>query len=239
MPKRKFSGSTMKNATAYAYRKRRRRVRSTARKALTMVKEVKKMVNKTIENKQVTAVRPTIFITSGGYNAQTVGDTIQPTMRQGVEDGEQTVGSSSRIGNSITLMRTQLKFMFDVASTSETYNKFRLIIVESTEGNQAIGLADVLQTPTQPMTSQYTTKTNSNKRYKIWYDKVFEVNRNAHGSKAISIVKRYGKTGRVVDYSGSPETPTNYNVNVLCISDSTVAPHPSMEYTLRHSYKDA
>jgi hypothetical protein len=239
MPKRKFSSSTMKNATAYAYRKRRRRVRSTARKALTMVKEVKKMVNKTIENKQVSALRPSIFVTNAGYNAITVGDTIQPTMRQGVEDGSQTVGSSSRIGNSITLMRTQLKFMFDVASTSETYNKFRLILVESTEGNNAIGAADVLESPTQPMTSLYTTKTNTNKRYKIWLDKVFEVNRNAHGSKYIEFVKHYGKTGRVVDYSGSPETPTNYNLNILCFSDSTVAPHPSMEYCLRHSYKDA
>jgi len=239
MPKRKrISPSTMAAAVRYAKRKRYSRG-NTARKALNMAKSVKKMVNKTIENKQVSALRPSIFVTSAGYNAITVGDTIQPTMRQGVEDGSQTVGSSSRIGNSITLMRTGFKFMFDVASTSETYNKFRLIIVESTEGNNAISATDVLESPTQPMTSLYTTKTNTNKRYKIWLDKVFEVNRNAHGSKYIEFVKHYGKTGRVVDYSGSPETPTNYNLNILCFSDSTVAPHPSMEYCLRHTYKDA
>jgi len=239
MPKRKYSRTGPKSYKRRRYGRKPRTDFSIAKKALNVAKTTRRMVNKTIENKQVSALRPTIFVTSAGYNAITVGDTIQPTMRQGVEDGSQTVGSSSRIGNSITLMRTGFKFMFDVASTSETYNKFRLIIVESTEGNNAIGAADVLESPTQPMTSLYTTKTNTNKRYKIWLDKVFEVNRNAHGSKPIEFVKHYGKTGRVVDYSGSPETPTNYNLNILCFSDSTVAPHPSMEYCLRHTYKDA
>jgi len=210
-----------------------------ANKALAEVKSLKKLVNKTIENKQVNALRPPIFVTSAGYDAQTVGDTIQPTMRQGVEDGSQTVGSSSRIGNSITLMRTAVQFLFDVAATSETYNKFRCIVVESTEGNQQISAVDIFENPTSPLISQLSTKTNNNKRYKILMDKKFEVNRNNNGSKWCSLIKKYGKSGRVVDYSGSPETPTNYNINILCWSDSTVAPHPTMQYTLRHTYKDA
>lgn len=239
MPKRKYSRTGPKS---YKRRRTGRRPRtdfSIAKKALNVAKTTRRMVNKTIENKQVSALRPDIFVTNAGYNAQVVGDTIQPTMRQGVEDGSQTVGSSARIGNSITIMRTQFRFCFDVAATSETYNKFRLLIVESTEGNQQIAAVDCLETPTQPMTSLYTTKTNTNKRYKIWYDKIFEVNRNAHGSKIIEFVKHYGKTGRVVDYSGTVETPTNYNINILCFSDSTVAPHPFMKYSLRHTYKDA
>ena len=48
----------------------------------------------------------------------------------------------------------------------------------------------------------------------------------------MKMVKKYGKSGRVIDYTGSPETPTNYNINILCFSDSSVAPHPTMEYTL-------
>lgn len=210
-----------------------------ANKALAEVKSLKKLVNKTIENKQVNALRPAIFVTSAGYDAQVVGDTIQPTMRQGVEDGSQTVGSSSRIGNSITLMRTAVQFLFDVAATSETYNKFRCIVVESTEGNQAISAVDIFETPTSPLISQLSTKTNNNKRYKILMDKKFEVNRNNNGAKWCSLIKKYGKSGRVVDYTGAAETPTNYNINILCWSDSTVAPHPTMQYTLRHTYKDA
>jgi len=237
MPKRRRTGA--KSYKRMYYGRRPRTDFSLAKKALSVAKTTRRLVNKTMENKQVAALRPTIFVTSAGYDAQTVGDTIQPTMRQGTEDGSQTVGSSARIGNSMTIMRTGFRFLFDVASTSETYNKFRLIIVESTEGNNAINAVDVLESPTQPLTSLYTTKTNTNKRYKIWLDKVFEVNRNAHGSKFIEFVKHYGKTGRVVDYSGTVETPTNYNLNIFCFSDSTVAPHPSMEYCLRHTYKDA
>jgi len=210
-----------------------------AKKALNIAKTNRTFMKKTMENKQVSALRPSIFITTAGYDAQTVGDTIQPTMRQGAEDGSQTVGSSSRIGNTITLMRTAIDFNFDIATTSEDYNKFRLIVVESTEGNQQITLADVLETPGNPFVSLYTTKSNTNKRYKIWFDRTFEVNRGHNGSKRFHIVKKYGKTGRTVDYSGSPETPTNYNLNILCVSDSTVAPHPFMEYALRHTYKDA
>ena len=222
-----------------AMNRRKRANRSKASKALVLAKQNKLMINKTIENKQVSALRPPIFVTSSGYDAQVVGDTIQPTMRQGTEDGDQTVGSSARIGNSITLMRTAIDFNFDVAATSEAYNKFRVVVVESTEGNQAISASDIFETPTSPFVSLYTTKTNANKRYKILFDRKFECNRGHNGAKFYHFVKKYGKTGRVIDYSGSPETPTNYNINILCFSDSTVAPHPTMSYALRHSYKDA
>jgi len=210
-----------------------------AKKALSVAKTNRSFMRKTLENKQVSALRPSIFVTNAGYDAQNVGDTIQPTMRQGTEDGSQTVGSSARVGNTVTLMRTAIDFNFDVAATSEAYNKFRCIVVLSTEGNQQITLADVLETPNNPFVSLYTTKSNTNKRYKIIFDKIFECNRGHNGSKRFHIVKKYGKTGRTVDYSGSPETPTNYNINILAVSDSTVAPHPTMEYALRHTYKDA
>lgn len=218
---------------------KRLRAGAKANKALREVKSLKKMINKTIENKQVNAFRPPIFVTSAGYDASVIPDSIQPTMRQGPEDGDQTVGSSSRIGNSVTLLRTAMKFNFDVAATSESYNKWRVIVVESTEGNQAINPVDVLENPTSPFISQYTTKTNTNKRYKVLFDRIFETNRGHNGAKFYNFVKKYGKTGRVIDYSGSAETPSNYNINVLAWSDSTVAPHPQMSYTLRHTYKDA
>ena len=217
----------------------KKKSKSIAKKAYNLAKQNKKMINKTIENKQVNALRPPIFVTDVGYVASLIPDSIQPTMRQGVEDGDQTVGSSARIGNSITLMRTAMKFNFDVAATSESYNKWRVIVVESTEGNQPILPLDVLENPTSPFISQYTTKTNNNKRYKVLFDRIFETNRGHNGAKFYNFVKKYGKTGRVIDYSGAPETPTNYNINVLAWSDSTVAPHPTMSYTLRHTYKDA
>ena len=58
-------------------------------------------------------------------------------------------------------MRTAVQFNFDVAATSETYNKFRCVVVESIDGNQAISATDIFENPTSPMVSQYTTKTNT------------------------------------------------------------------------------
>ncbi len=239
MPKRKFSSTTMKNASTYAYRKRRRRVRSTARKALNMAQQVKKMVNKTIENKQVNFVKAATFVSTTGYDAVITGDLIQPFLSQGAQDGTTTSASAARIGNSITLMRTKLKFNFDAAATSENYNKFRVIVVESTDGAQPISLSDVLFNGALPFSSMYTTKSGTNKRYKILCDKIFECNRYGKGSKQLALSLKYGKTGRVINYNGSSSAPIDYSINVLVISDSTVAPHPSFEYTLRHTYKDA
>jgi hypothetical protein len=60
------------------------------------------------------------------------------------------------------------------------------------------------------MISQYTTKTSVNKRYKILYDRKFTVNRNHNGAKFMKLIKKYGKTGRTVDYADTVETPINY-----------------------------
>lgn len=240
MPKRKFSSSTMKNATAYAYRKRRRRVRSTARKALNMAKQVKKMVNKTIENKQINNKVLSTNLSSTGY---AVGGFFG--LLQGTSDGT-VAGSAARIGNSVTLMRTQVKFNFDVAVGSENYNKVRLIVAQSQDGTQTLGLSDILQYSSYTadgdlvFNSPYTTKTSTNKRYTILMDKVFELNLNHKASRQITFVKRYGKTGKVVNWDGnSGSSPVDFKTTILAISDSTVATHPTFEYSLRHTYKDA
>lgn len=240
MPKRKFSSTTMKNATAYAYRKRRRRVRSTARKALNMAKQVKKMVNKTIENKQINNKVLSTNLSSTGY---AVGGFFG--LLQGTSDGT-VAGSAARIGNSVTLMRTQVKFNFDVAVGSENYNKVRLIVAQSQDGTQTLGLSDILQYSSYTtdgdlvFNSPYTTKTSTNKRYTILMDKVFELNLNHKASRQITFVKRYGKTGKVVNWDGnSGSSPVDFKTTILAISDSTVATHPTFEYSLRHTYKDA
>ena len=240
MPKRKITEAQLKAAQAYAYRKRRRRVRSTARKALTVAKEVKKMVNKTIENKQINNKVLSTALSTSGY---AVGGFFG--VLQGTSDGT-TSGSTARVGNSVTLLRSQFKFNFDLALNSESYNKIRLIVVQSKEGNQTLALSDVLQYSSYGVdgdlvfASPYTTKTSTNKRYEILFDRVFELNGSHMASRQISFVKKYGKTGRVVNWNGnSSSSPTDFKTTVMCISDSTVAPHPTFEYSLRHTYKDA
>lgn len=205
------------------------------------IKTLEKFVYSTIENKQVNFAQVPIFVSNAVYDANALGLLIDPFLTQGVQDGSTTAASAARVGNSITLMSTTIKFNFDVAATSETYNKFRLLVLTSKDGAQSLSLADVLDNPAaNVMSSHYTTKTSTNKRYnKPHIDRVFEVNREHNGSKQISVKIKYGKTGKVINYDGNSAAPTDYKLSILCISDSSVAPHPTMEYTLRHTYKDA
>lgn len=247
MPKRPRSSVSAHGAYMQSLKRRRTSAKATAHKAMTIAKQTRKFVNKTIENKQVSFQQLSIDVASGvgGYSSNIAAGVppvlpvINPEIKIGSEDGALTTNSSSRIGNSITLMRSGIDFTFDVAVSTEPYNKFRLIVVESTEGAEILALSDILLFPTQPMSSVYTTKSLTNKRYKILMDKKFTVSSGYTGAKFIKFRKRYGKTGRVINYDGINVAPTDYKLTVLCVSDSTVAPHPKMEYTMRHHYKDA
>lgn len=205
------------------------------------IKTLEKFVYSTIENKQVNFAQVPVFVSNAAYDANALGHLIDPFLTQGVQDGSTTAASAARVGNSITLMSTTIKFNFDVAATSETYNKFRILVLTSKDGAQSLAIGDVLENPAaNVMSSHYTTKTSTNKRYnKPHLDRVFEVNRDSNGSKQMVCKIKYGKTGKVINYDGNSAAPTDYKLSIICISDSSVAPHPTMEYTLRHTYKDA
>jgi len=205
------------------------------------VRNLKAMVNKTIENKQQTvnseinAVRdfpmarhPTLLLT------------------QGAADGDDRP-SAARIGNSVTLMRTQLNLSLKI-STGVTNCRCRLIVVESVNGNEQLDMDDVLQagggaisgTDDTTYISQYTTKTGTNKRYKLHYDKVVNLSTydRAFFIKKLNI--RYGKSGRVINYDGNSSAPTDYNLQIFAIADQTLlAAAPNLAYSMRSVYKDA
>lgn len=234
----------LNKARSYAFRKRRRRVRSTARKALKEVKQLKKFVNKTIEMKQVNYAQstPQVLTTAG----VTQSSFLQ--IATGAEDGT-VLGSTARVGNSVTLMKQQVHINL-AASATDVYNQFRVIICESLDGNQPLTLPDVLQYGVYAtyglnvFSSPYTTKTTTNRRYKIHMDKYFELSgfptKGGKGSKIINQTIRYGKTGKVLDYAGAGSlNPNNHRLTILLISDSAVSDHPSFVYSVRSSYKDA
>ena len=210
------------------------------------VKTLKKFVMKTIENKQQNfSVSDAPVLDIGYWSAPTLA------MRQGPEDGdERNQQPQSRIGNSVTLMRTQLKLSLKKASSGASEVRVRLMVVESVDGNQALSFEDILQvgqnlgtlvgTNSNAYTSNYTTKTDTNKRYKIHMDKIVTLNfyRNNFYFKNLNL--GYGKTGKVIEYDGNSTSPVNHNLQILAISDqSTVGTGPQISFSLRHTYKDA
>lgn len=237
------AGMIVKIPPAKAKRSKRKQ-KSVASKALALAKENKKMINKTIENKQINYDNVDLAVSSAG-----VVDNSFLKVTQGAGDGD-AQSSTARIGNSVTLMRQQYCFSLDGLNPDtllhDRWNHFRIIIAEPLDGNQALTLADVLQYPvyadsgTLVFSSPYTTKTSTNRRYKIHYDRSFELNATAKGAtRTIRKLVKWGKTGKVVNFDGNSASPTDHNMSILFISDSGTLPHPNVSYSVRSTYKDA
>jgi hypothetical protein len=207
------------------------------------VKDLKKMVNKTIENKQQT------YNSGTSIPVMDIGMFQRPTLNltQGTADGDARP-SAARVGNSVTLLRTQLKMQLRMSTSGLINTRVRLLVVESVNGNEALDLDDILQagggtlvgTDDNAYTSCYTTKTATNKRYKLHYDKV--INLSHYGKQFFfkTLNLRYGRTGKVINYDGNNQTPTDYNLQILAIGDqSSVGVAPHFSYSIRSTYKDA
>lgn len=207
------------------------------------LKALESMVFKTMENKQVNYQATSQSINSNGYE-----DRRYLKLACGPKDGT-LLSSEARIGDSITLLSQQFCMNF-IGSSTDTYNQVRCILVESVDGSQDITMSDVLQYPEYSVygdlvfCSPYTTKTATNKRYKIHMDKYFTL--SAFGTKGgvpptknIKHKIRW-KNGKVVSYDGpSAVNPNDHCMNLLVISDSVSATHVQMSYATRSTYKDA
>lgn len=215
--------------------------RSKDKKQDQRIKALESMVMKTIENKQVNYHNIDLAISSTG-----VVDNAFLQVKVGPDDGA-AQGDTARIGNSLTLLRQQYRMNFEgLASISEGWNQIRVLICEPLDGNQPLLLSDVLQytnyTTYQDLifAGPYTTKTNTNRRYKIHMDKTFTLNQYKDIVKNVRFDVRW-KNGKLVEFAGpgSEQIPTNHNMSIMFISDSTAASHPKVSYSVRSTYKDA
>lgn len=219
--------------------------KSVDKKQSQQIKELQKMVFKTIENKQLNERVTNSVIPSTGFVASGFFQT-----GIGAQDGDQSGSTSAaRIGNSVTLMNQRMNYTLE-ASLIDGYNRVRVIIAESLDGNQTLNLGDILQYPDYSVynnlvfVSPYTTKTDTNRRYKVHSDRYFELNADAKGATAMHKenikYRENGSAGKVLEFDGNLSTvPNNHNLMIFAISDSTVDPHPRVSVAIRSTYKDA
>lgn len=219
--------------------------RSKDKKQDTRIKELESFVYKTIENKQVNYSNTNLNISSSS-----VVDNAFLLVKVGPDDGS-AAGDTARIGNSITLMRQQYRMSFNGLNPdtvlNDRWNQIRCIIAEPLDGNQSLVLSDLLQYSNYSLhgagvfASPYTTKTATNRRYKIHMDRTFELNATAKGATRIIKHDVKWKGGKVVEFAGpgTEQVPTNHNMSLLFISDSGSALHPQVSYSVRSTYKDA
>lgn len=216
--------------------------KSKDKKQDTRIKSLEKFVYKTIENKQQN-YRQDLSVSSSGTATYPF-----LSLRQGVEDGE-AYPSDARIGNSITLMSQRLDM--NLIGETATFNQIRIILAESVDGNSSLALSDILEYSAYALhgdmvfVSPYTTKTSTNKRYKIHMDRLVELHGTGDAGKStaqIHKIVRYregGSPGKVVNFDDNATEPTNHKLQLFLISDSAAAGHPSCKYNMRSTYKDA
>ena len=209
------------------------------------LKDLENMVYKTLENKQVNYENTNLAISSASVN-----DNGFLQVKVGPDDGANR-GDTARIGNSITLYRQQYRMNFIGLNPdtvlNDRWNQIRCIIAEPLDGNQALLLSDILQYSSYALyggmvfASPYTTKTNTNRRYKIHMDKSFELNATAKGATKVIKHDVNWKKGKLVEFAGPgvEQVPTNHNMTIIFISDSGSPLHPSVSYSVRSTYKDA
>lgn len=227
------------------YKGKKKTKKSADAKQNQRLKKLENMLYKTIENKQVEYKNTGLNISSNGVRD---GQFLQ--LIQGTADGSVAGVSTAtaRIGNSITLMRQQ--FNIDITQNGnvapiDDWNRMRILIVEALDGNQPILIGDVLQYSNYStdgdlvFASPYTTKTDTNRRYKVCMDKTYELNYRAKGaSRVVKYVKSW-KNGKVVEFDDNNALPTNHQMSLLFISDSQALPHPQTSYSVRSTFKDA
>ncbi|AXH77786.1 MAG: hypothetical protein [Cressdnaviricota sp.] len=218
--------------------KRRTKVRKD-KKQDSRIKNLEEFVYKTIENKQIQYQNQTT-VSSSGFTASSY---LLPILATGADDGNVN-NDTARIGNTISLMRTCLTGNVKVAS-ADGFNRIRLMLVASKDGAQEITASDVLSYHDYTIhgdlvfSSQYTTKSATNKNYNVLMDKVIDLNVYGPAYKSFKFVKRW-KSGKELMYDGvGASAPTNYKLSLIGVSDSGSVLHPELNYMIRNTYKDA
>lgn len=212
--------------------------KSVDKKQTKRIKALEKFVYKTFENKQIN-YRQDLSVSSSGTATYPF-----ISLSQGTSDGGTTT-APARIGNSITLMSQRLDM--NLIGESNTYNQVRVILAESVDGNSTLALSDILEYSNYLLygdlvfVSPYTTKTSTNKRYKIHMDRLVELHGTGDAGKAtaqIHKVIKY-KGGKVVKFDDNATESVNHKLQLFCISDSSSVGHPSAKYNMRSTFKDA
>jgi hypothetical protein len=152
-------------------------------------------------------------------------------------------GNDQRNGDSVSLRYGTLHITLK-KSTSDGSNMFRVLLVQTPSATPAT-LSDILEYGDYTtdgdlvFSSPYKVKsTNSEQTYKRFFDKVYEI--PADKDKIVDKIKiKLPKKGKKLEFVGNGSVaPNNYNLSLLVISDSSVAPHPNVAYIMRWKYID-
>lgn len=148
---------------------------------------------------------------------------------------------NERAGDKVSLRHATMHLTLTRGDSS---NMVRVLVVK-TPSSSHLTISDVLEYPdvatygdTVFCSPLQVKAENSEKTYKVLYDKVYQI-RNDQASIVDKIKFKIPKKGIECNFVGdSSVQPNNYTISLLMISDSTATPHPMASYVMRWKYID-
>lgn len=221
----------MTKAWVQAKKKRRRRMPKNKNKRQDLrIRNLEKKLYPAIEYKTKDYQESGIAVSSGGISRNPI-----LKIAQGSE-------SDQRIGLEVTLQRIAGSLSI---SRGDNTNMMRVLVV-ATPSTTNLGLTDVLEYgiwsvyDDMVFSSPYKLKSSStSKSYKVMFDKTYNV-RNTQ----TTIVDKFNCDLKGVekqlrfDNAILASAPTNFNISVLALSDSSAAGHPTLSFNIRTKYYD-
>ena len=202
---------------------------STNQKQNRRIKKLENLVLDSIEWKSKDEV-------ASGQNVSNAGYANYPMVA--IAQGDT---NSTRDGDSVSLRYATLNLALTRGDTS---NIVRVMMVATPSATHA-GLTDVLQYPNWSTHAEGTLcsplkvkATNMEQSYSILMDKTYQLRGDI--STIVDKVKiKFPKKGKKLEFGADgSNTPVNYLVSLLAISDSTASAHPTISYQFRYKYID-
>lgn len=193
------------------------------------IKKLEQMIYPSLEYKSKDIVAVDVGISSSGYENY-------PMMQ--IEQGD---GADQRVGDSVALVQHGVTMTLRAADST---NVIRILWIV-TPSTTALNINDVLEY------GNYSTDTNnvfsspykrkavtSENTYRVLFDKVYKF-----GSDDAVICDKYAlkpyKNPKKLSFNSDAQVmPENYQLQILAISDSTTAGHPTISYVCRTKYYD-
>ena len=224
-----YKMSTKTYAAKVKRPQRKRRAKNKNAQQDRRLKKLEQMIYPTIEYKSRDIVGTDQAISSSGYSNE-------PMMQ--IEQGNNL---NQRIGDSVALMQHGVTMTLRAADST---NVIRILWVV-TPSSTPVVINDVLEY------GNYTTYSNnvfsspykrkavtSENTYRVLFDKVYKFGSDDAVICDKYALKPFSKPKKLSFNSVGSVMPENYQLQILAISDSTTAGHPTISYVCRTKYYD-
>ena len=146
----------------------------------------------------------------------------------------QGITNNERIGNSVDLLTSNVRFMWALADTG--YNNCRIAIIKTRK--EVSNLSSVFEATSFSTFGGIYAAWDYDMVQKVYLDNNTTLNQQVSSLRVQSFKKKYIKHPENVKFADTTATSQLDNLYVLVVTDSAVLPHPRLNLILKTRYTD-